>query len=141
MSNTEIKVFLNSVHFLVIYNTSWRKNKNIKVIMSYKITELESANLFEELKNEHKTTVVSDRVISSTIVTLEEQILTNGGTDSSIANSTTRKRNHNSALSSAEVRAIVSDFISVCSLWSMIFVVWLLITTPCVLIIYYFLHL
>ncbi|WP_272819031.1 hypothetical protein [Scytonema hofmannii] len=109
--------------------------------MSYKITELESANLFEELKNEHKTTVVSDRVISSTIVTLEEQILTNGGTDSSIANSTTRKRNHNSALSSAEVRAIVSDFISVCSLWSMIFVVWLLITTPCVLIIYYFLHL
>ncbi len=110
--------------------------------MNYNITtKLESASLFEELTPKQLTAMVGAQVISSSIATLEEQILTTEGTDLSIANPTTRKWSQYSALSRAHVRAIASDLISLCSLWSIIFVVWLLMTTPALLIIYHFLHL
>ncbi|KYC40184.1 hypothetical protein WA1_26965 [Scytonema hofmannii PCC 7110] len=134
-------MILNSIKRYVIKIQTEEKNKNTKDVMSYNITELEFANMFKALTEERLITVIGDRVISSSIVTLEGNIVTNVGTDSSIANPTTRKLCQYSALSIAEVRAIASDFISLCSLWSMIFVVWLLFSTPCVLIIYYFLHL
>ncbi|WP_243147403.1 hypothetical protein [Scytonema sp. UIC 10036] len=132
---------MNSIKRYVMKIQPEEKNKNTLDVLSSNIIELESANLFEALTEERLIAVVGDSFIFSSLVTLEEKILKNVATDSSIANPATRKLYQYCPLGSVEVRAIASDLISLCSLWSMIFLVWLLVSTPCVLIIYHFLHL